>query len=289
MSMMFQITKITKLEITILIDIVALAAFLAVPGSTNHLYALLILLITGTLASMSASIFNNIYDMDIDPKMKRTSSRSQILNSETRTIFFGTALAMIILSFAVSYVFLNAITAIFILCGFASYVLLYTIILKRRTSLNIVIGGIAGSFPALAGWASITDSVSATSLFIAFLVFMWTPTHFWNLSINNVDDYKRSNIPMLPAVVGIKRTEFWIMVNTIILVLYSLLPVFIKEIHVGLIYIPMAAIMDSLLLYYVIKPIINNYNKKDFKSAFHFSNMYMLILLIGIMLILVKF
>ncbi|SMD31036.1 heme o synthase [Picrophilus oshimae] len=289
MSMASQIMKITKLEITILIDIVAIAAFLAVPGSTNHIYDLLILIFAGTLASMSASIFNNIYDMDIDPKMKRTSSRSQILNANTRSLFFIIATAMVLLSFVTSFILLNPVTSAFILGGFASYVLLYTIILKRRTSLNIVIGGIAGSFPALAGWASITGSVSATSLFIAFLVFMWTPTHFWNLSVNNVDDYKKSNIPMLPAVVGIKRTEFWIMVNTSILVIYSILPLFIKEIHVGLLYMPMAAVMDALLIYYVARPMINNYNKKDFKKAFHFSNMYMLMLLIGIMLILVKF
>jgi protoheme IX farnesyltransferase len=276
--------KITKLEITMLIDMVAIAAFLAVPGGNKYPFLLLILVISGTLASMSASLFNNIYDIDIDIKMKRTRSRSKIVNENTRNRMIFFASIMIVISLVLSYFLLNFLTMIFIFGGFLSYVVLYTIVLKRRTSWNIVIGGIAGSFPALAGWASLTDSVSITSLFIAFLVFMWTPTHFWNLSVNNIDDYKENNIPMLPARVGIKKTAFWIMINTIILITYSLIPFFISYIHVGYLYFPMAVIMDVILLAYVIRPFMRNYDRKYFRSAFGFSNMYMLILLIVIMI-----
>ncbi len=208
MSKLKNFMKITKLEITMLIDMVAIAAFLAVPGGNKYPFLLLILVISGTLASMSASLFNNIYDIDIDIKMKRTRSRSKIVNENTRNRMIFFASIMIVISLVLSYFLLNFLTMIFIFGGFLSYVVLYTIVLKRRTSWNIVIGGIAGSFPALAGWASLTDSVSITSLFIAFLVFMWTPTHFWNLSVNNIDDYKENNIPMLPARVGIKKPHF---------------------------------------------------------------------------------
>ncbi len=282
MSAIKNFMKITKLEITILIDIVAIAAFMVVPGSTKYPLVLLLVVISGTLASMSASLFNNIYDMDIDIKMNRTKSRSKIVNLNSRNKMILFASTMIIVSLLVSSIMINFLTMLFILGGFMSYVVLYTIVLKRRTSWNIVIGGIAGSFPALAGWAALTDSVSATSLFIAFLVFMWTPTHFWNLSINNVDDYKTSNIPMLPATVGVQKTEFWIIVNTIILIAYSLVPLFTRIIYLGRIYIPLAIIMDAILLYYVTKPMIKNYDKRAFRSAFGFSNMYMLILLIVI-------
>ena len=284
MSKITNFMKITKLEITILIDLVAITAFVLVPGSFSHPVILLLLLISGTLASMSASIFNNIYDMDIDIKMKRTSSRSDTLNINTRGYIFSIAAAMIIISFALSSVLINLLTALFIFGGFLSYVFLYTVFLKRRTTWNIVIGGIAGGFPALAGWAALTNSVSLTSLFLAFLVFMWTPTHFWNLSINNVDDYRASEVPMLPAIVGIKKTEFWIIVNTVILVFYSLIPLFVPAIKLGLPYLPIAIVMDVALLYYVIRPAFKSYNKKYFRSAFGFSNMYLMILLLVIII-----
>ncbi len=284
MSKITNFMKITKLEITILIDLVAITAFVLVPGSFSHPVILLLLLISGTLASMSASIFNNIYDMDIDIKMKRTSSRSDTLNINTRGYIFSIAATMIIISFALSSVLINLLTALFIFGGFLSYVFLYTVFLKRRTTWNIVIGGIAGGFPALAGWAALTNSVSLTSLFLAFLVFMWTPTHFWNLSINNVDDYRASDVPMLPAIVGIKKTEFWIIVNTVILVFYSLIPLFVPAIKLGLPYLPIAIVMDVALLYYVIRPAFKSYNKKYFRSAFGFSNMYLMILLLVIII-----
>ncbi len=284
MSKITNFMKITKLEITILIDLVAVTAFILVPGSFSHPLILFLLLLSGTLASMSASIFNNIYDMDIDIKMKRTRSRSSTLNISTRSFIFTIAAAMMIVSFAVSSIFINLLTALFIFGGFLSYVFLYTIFLKRRTTWNIVIGGIAGGFPALAGWAALTNSVSLTSLFLAFLVFMWTPTHFWNLSINNVDDYKTSKVPMLPAIVGIKKTEFWIIINTIILVFYSLIPFFVPSIKLGLPYLPIAIIMDIVLLYYVVKPAFKLYEKKYFRAAFGFSNMYLMILLLVIII-----
>ena len=284
MSKITNFMKITKLEITILIDLVAITAFILVPGSFSHPVILLLLLISGTLASMSASIFNNIYDMDIDIKMKRTRSRSGTLNTNTRSYIFSIATAMIIISFALSSILINFLTALFIFGGFLSYVFLYTVFLKRRTTWNIVIGGIAGGFPALAGWAALTNSVSFTSLFLAFLVFMWTPTHFWNLSINNVDDYKASEVPMLPAIVGIKKTEFWIIVNTVILVFYSLIPLFVPAIKLGLPYLPIAIVMDAALLYYIIRPAFKSYDKKYFRSAFGFSNMYLMILLLVIII-----
>ena len=284
MSKITNFMKITKLEITILIDLVAITAFILVPGSFSHPLILFLLILSGTLASMSASMFNNIYDMDIDTKMKRTRSRSSTLNPGTRGIIFSIAAAMIIVSFIVSSIFINLLTALFIFGGFLSYVFLYTILLKRRTTWNIVIGGIAGGFPALAGWAALTNSVSFTSLFLAFLVFMWTPTHFWNLSINNVDDYKASQVPMLPAIVGIKKTEFWIVINTVILIFYSLIPLFVPSIKLGLPYIPIAIIMDIILLYYVLKPAFKSYDKKYFRKAFGFSNMYLMILLLVIII-----
>ena len=274
--------RITKAEITILIDVVAVTGFLVAPLARTHLLLLVPLLVSGTLASMSASLFNNIYDVDIDGRMKRTSSRGAIINLGNRKLYSIIAVLMLLVSIPVALIFINLLTMIFILGGFLSYVFLYTIILKRRTKWNIVIGGIAGSFPALAGWAAVTSSVSLTSIFVAFLVFMWTPTHFWSLAAGNTEDYKAAGVPMLPAVVGIKRGAEWILANTILLIVYSMIPLFVTTIHLGIFYIPIAAGMDAIMLYFVLSSMARNYSLDGFKKAFHASNFYLLVLLIAI-------
>lgn len=276
-----QFSKLSKLEITILIDIVAVAAFLSVPTSFSNIILIVPLIVSGTMASMSASILNNAYDVDIDSEMKRTHYRTEIINSQNKNRYIVLAVGLLAVSMAVSYLALNLLTMLFILGGFLSYVFLYTIFLKRRTTWNIVIGGIAGSFPALAGWAAIMDNVSPTSLFIAFLVFLWTPTHFWSLATGNLDDYRTANVPMLPAVVGIKRGGFWIFSNTVILVAYSLIPFLTPLVKVGAPYFVISVIMDILMIYYVAKPYFRN-NEKGYRAAFHFSNFYLLFLLVSI-------
>lgn len=264
-----------------LIDIVAVAAFLSVPGSFSRILLIVPVLAAGTLASMSASIVNNAYDVDIDAEMKRTSYRNEIINPDNRSMYTGIAALMLAVSMGVSYYFLNLLTMLFILGGFMSYVFLYTVFLKRRTTWNIVIGGIAGSFPALAGWAALMNDVSPTSLFIAFLVFLWTPTHFWSLATGNLDDYKNANVPMLPAVVGIKKGGFWILINSVILVVYSIIPFITPLVNVGTPYYFIAAIMDIMMIYYVAKPYLGR-SEKGYRAAFHFSNVYLLLILISI-------
>ncbi|MHB1709023.1 MAG: heme o synthase [Thermoplasmataceae archaeon] len=274
--------KITKAEITILIDVVAVTGFLVAPLARTHLVLLVPLLISGTLASMSASLFNNIYDVDIDGRMKRTSSRGAIINSGNKKFYSIIAVLMFLVSIPVALILINLLTMVFILGGFLSYVFLYTLILKRRTKWNIVIGGIAGSFPALAGWAAVTGSVSLTSLFVAFLVFMWTPTHFWSLAAGNTEDYRVAGVPMLPAVVGIRKGAEWILANTVLLILYSMIPLVVTTIHLGIFYIPIAAVMDVIMLYFVLSSMARNYSLDGFKKAFHASNFYLLVLLIAI-------
>ncbi|MEM0155126.1 MAG: heme o synthase [Thermoplasmataceae archaeon] len=274
--------KITKAEITVLIDIVAVTGFLVAPSSASRIILLVPLLISGTLASMSASVFNNVYDVDIDSRMKRTLSRNRIIHIGNRRSYLIMGIVMVLVSLPVAYFAINPLTSLFILGGFLSYVFLYTIFLKRRTTWNIVIGGIAGSFPALAGWAAVTGSVSFTSLFIAFLVFLWTPTHFWSLAAGNTEDYSRAEVPMLPAVVGIKRGSQWIFINTLILVLYSILPIFVHQIQVGMYYLPIAVLMDGIMLYFVVSSMLGDHKLEGFKKAFHASNYYLLFILVSI-------
>ena len=275
-------SKIFKIEITFLVDLVAVAAFFSDPYFSSKILYLAPLLISGTMASMSAALFNNIYDMDIDSGMRRTSSRKEILNSGNYRAYFLSGILMLAGAGAISFFLINPLTSLFIILGFASYVFLYTMFLKRRTVWNIVIGGVAGSFPALAGWAAISNNVSLTSLFIAGLVFLWTPTHFWSLAVNNVEDYRMASLPMLPAKIGIRESFSWIFTNTIALIVYSLIPLFTSAIHVGIYYIILAVLMDGILLYLVLIPKLSNFSIKEFRKVFHYSNFYLMFLLISI-------
>lgn len=274
--------RIVKAEITLLVLVVAVSGFLSAPGALNRIIYIVPLLISGALASMSASIFNNIYDMDIDGSMKRTSSRINMLNSSTKGLYSALAVAFLGTSIFLSWYFINFLTMLFIVAGFLSYTLLYTVFLKRRTTWNIVIGGIAGSFPALAGWAAVLNNVSYTSIFIALLVFVWTPTHFWSLASTSYDDYIKANVPMLPAVVGKEKGATWIAVNTYIMVIYSYLPLFIRAIHVGILYYVAVTLMNTLVLFYVMRMYREDFSTKSFRKTFHFSNLYLLIILLSI-------
>lgn len=280
--------RIYKIEITFLVDIVAISAFFSNPFFHSHIILLVPLLVSGTLASMSAALFNNIYDIDIDSSMKRTANRSSVLNAGNKKKYIAIGISMLLVSTAISYFIINALTSIFIFAGFLSYVFLYTVFLKRRTSWNIVIGGIAGSFPALAGWAAISNDVSLTSIFIAGMVFLWTPTHFWSLAVGNVDDYVNADIPMLPAIIGVRSSFTWILLNTIVLIFYSLIPFFIATIHVGVLYLLFAVILDSIMIYLVLIPRVKGFLKTDFKNIFHYSNYYLLILLVSISLVSIR-
>ena len=280
-----EFAKISKMEITFLVDLVALAGFLSNPSFYTKAILVLPLIVAGSLGSMSAALFNNLYDMDIDGSMKRTSYRTGIVNSNTYRRMFAYGILMLAASMLISYFTINLLTALFIFLGFLSYVFLYTIFLKRRTTWNIVIGGIAGSFPAFAGWAAVSNSISFTAAFIAFLVFLWTPTHFWSLATGNAEDYKNANVPMLPAVVGTQKSSTYIIANTALLFAYSILPIFFKQINVGPAYYVFAVVLGAILLYYTILPVKSGFSKQSFKKAFHFSNYYLMILLIAICLV----
>ena len=277
--------KLFKVEITLLVDLVAIAAFFSNPLFSTNMVLVAPLLVSGTLASMSAGLFNNIYDRDIDTKMERTAYRWKLINDSNLKQFSVLAALMVGASFIISYIFINLLTALLIFSGFLAYVVLYTIVLKRRTSWNIVLGGIAGSFPALAGWSTLSDSLSITAYFIAFLVFLWTPTHFWNLATSHAEEYKKANVPMLPAVVSRTKSEFYVLLSSIVLVVYSLIPLVVRTINVGILYYGFAVVMGGVIVYTAVKPLISPVSVNFFKKSFGFTNFYLLILLISISLV----
>jgi protoheme IX farnesyltransferase len=248
-----EIVEVSKPRIIVLLVITAVTSMYAasklVGPELNNL-DLIHIIIAGALASAGSSALNHYYDRDIDPKMKRTSQRPIPSGriSASSVLIYGLIISCI--SVIYGYFTLNAVSAFFIALGIFSYVIIYTVWLKRLNSSNIVIGGIAGSAAAWAGWSAATGSMDMLGFLVGFLVFVWTPSHFWCLAMKIKDDYEEAKVPMLPVVIGMQKTSKYILANTIILLPYSLL---ISAFGLGLVYTIIAAISGGLMLAYHFK------------------------------------
>jgi protoheme IX farnesyltransferase len=204
-------------------------------------------LIGGTLAAGSANAINCYLDRDIDEKMTRTRRRPLPAHQvePERAVAFGLVLGVI--SFVVMAWFVNLLAAFLTLLAIAFYVVVYTMLLKRTTPQNIVIGGAAGALPPVIGWAAVTGNVGIPALVLFALVFYWTPPHFWALSLRIRKDYAAAGVPMLPVVKGIPETTKQIALYTVLMVAISLLlwPVA----HMGLIYIGAAVGLGAVFIW----------------------------------------
>ena len=161
-------------------------------------------LLGGTLAAGSANAFNQVIEKDIDELMQRTKRRPLVEKQLTsrESLIFATLVG--ILSLSIFWIFTTPLATFLTLFAIAYYVIVYTILLKRRTSQNIVWGGAAGCMPVLIGWAAITNTITLSGILFFFVVFFWTPPHFWALAIKYKDDYESAKIPMLPVVASQK-------------------------------------------------------------------------------------
>ena len=187
-----------------------------------------------TVGAGAAAAINNWFDADIDRQMARTRLRptaSGLVNPD-EALAFGVTLA--ILSVLVMGLALNWMAGALLAATIAFYVFVYTLWLKRRTAQNIVIGGAAGAFPPLVGWAAATGRIDALPLLLFALIFMWTPPHFWALALYRSGDYAKVGVPMLPVVAGRARTRRDILIYTLLLLPLSLLPCLFAQ--VGAVY-----------------------------------------------------
>ncbi len=247
-----EIMEISKPRIVVLLVITAVTSMYAasklVPTDNPiELLDYLHIIIAGALASAGSSALNHYYDKDIDPKMTRTSTRpipSGRMKS-SHVLIYGLTVSCI--SVIYGYFALNAVSAFFIALGIFSYVIIYTVWLKRIHTSNIVIGGIAGSAAAWAGWSAATGSMDLLGFLVGFLVFVWTPSHFWCLAMKLKDEYAQAKIPMLPVVIGMQRTSKYILGNTLILFPYSLM---LSAFGMGIVYTTIAIVSGGLMLLY---------------------------------------
>jgi protoheme IX farnesyltransferase len=216
---------LTKPRIIALLLVTTVATMFAAdpagPGAATILWTML----GGYLAAGGAGAINHYLDRDRDARMARTRSRPLVAGriEPLHGLLFGIALgALATLQLALT---VNALAAGLALCGLLGYVFVYTIWLKPLTPQNIVIGGAAGAVPPLVGWAAATGGLALEALYPFGIVFLWTPPHFWALSLLISDDYARTGVPMLPVVKGEAATRRQILAYTLILVAFTLLPV----------------------------------------------------------------
>ncbi len=212
-----------KPRVMSLVVFTGLIGLLVAPGHLNPVLGFTAVLCIAVGAGACGAI-NMWYDRDIDALMRRTCNRPIPAGRMPAgaALAFGVTLAAF--SVAVMFLATNAAAASVLALSIFFYVFVYTIWLKRRTPQNIVIGGAAGAFPALVGWAAVTGSVSLVPILLFAIVFFWTPPHFWSLALFANSDYARAGVPMLPVVAGSRETRRQIMLYTLLLVPVSLTP-----------------------------------------------------------------
>ena len=278
-----EILEISKPRIVVLLVITAVTSMYAASkliGPELDYLDLLHIIIAGALASAGSSALNHYYDKDIDPMMKRTSTRpipSGRLKAQHAMIY---GLAVSAASVIYAAFTLNLVSTFFIALGIFFYVVVYTIWLKRLNSSNIVIGGFAGSAASMAGWAAATGSMDLLGFLVGFLVFVWTPSHFWCLAMKIKDDYAEAKIPMLPVLVGMQKTSNYILINTAILLPYSLA---LYAFGLGLVYLVIAVVSGGLMLVYHYKLTKNPTSEFAWK-AYKVTAPYLTIIFVGIAL-----
>ncbi len=200
-----------------------IAGLVLAPGSIHPVLAFTAILCIAIGSGASGAI-NMWYDRDIDAVMKRTRSRPLPARRLAPGDALGFGVTLAVGSVIVMGLAVNVVAAALLALAILFYVFVYTVWLKRRTPQNIVIGGAAGAFPPMIGWAAATGDVSTVGVALFALIFLWTPPHFWALSLYRSDDYRRAGVPMLPVVAGPRETKRQMLIYTLILALVSLAP-----------------------------------------------------------------
>ncbi|MBI2239506.1 MAG: protoheme IX farnesyltransferase [Magnetospirillum gryphiswaldense] len=215
--------ELLKLRIGVTIAATAATGYAAMVEKVDPL-SMALLVLAMLLGSGGSAVFNHLYDRDIDAVMKRTRNRPLVVGSISNTDALLLSAGLTIAGLSTAVMTLNWVVAAHLFLGIFVYAIVYTVWLKRRTWWNIVFGGAAGSFALLAGAALGEPAQWLLPALLAITLFLWTPSHFWALAILLADDYRAAGVPMLPVVVGEKRTSLWILANSVTLVGSSLLP-----------------------------------------------------------------
>lgn len=238
---------LTKPKVISLLLFTTLTAMVIAKGGWPGTFLFLAVAVGGYMAAGAANAINMVIDRDIDGCMKRTASRPTVTQKipSRNALFFAMALA--VGAFGLLWAAANMLSAMLALAGLVFYVIIYTLMLKRRTWHNIVIGGAAGAFPPLVGWAAVTGDLSPLAWSLFAIIFVWTPVHFWALALMIKDDYASVGVPMLPVVRGDRVTVIQIGLYAILTAIISILPLFLSA-GVHSMYLVTAIILNIFLL-----------------------------------------
>jgi len=274
--------NLTKPRIISLLLITAMTGmYLASQGSNPDSKIILFVLLGGALAAGGANSINNYLDRDIDLLMERTKIRPLAKGSIPPLVGIYLGLTLNICGFLLLYFQVNLLSACLTISATLFYVFIYTMWLKRRTPQNIVIGGAAGAIPPLVGWAAITNEIGIPAIALFLIIFLWTPPHFWALSILLKDDYAKAKIPMLPVVSSIQETAKQIVRYSVFLV--SITIIFSFHSSVSYIYLGSSILLGGIFIYLSIM-----FKKESTESRarklYIFSLLYLALLFLSIIL-----
>ena len=272
-----------KPRVMTLVVFTGLIGLMVAPGSIHPVLGFTAVLCIAVAAGACGAI-NMWYDRDIDAIMRRTANRPIPAGRIEPTAALGYGITLAAGAVLVMGLAVNLIAAAVLALSIAFYVFVYTMWLKRRTPQNIVIGGAAGAFPPVIGWAAVTGSVDLMAVVLFGIIFIWTPPHFWSLALWANEDYRRAGIPMLPVVAGGKETRKQIVLYTLGLVPLTLVPWFMG--FSGMIYAVTAAVLGAGFLVSVWRVFrdkqdatgVSLTNDAPARAAFKFSILYLFIL-----------
>jgi protoheme IX farnesyltransferase len=267
----FALLKPRVMSLVVFTGLVGLAV---APGSLHPVLAFTALLCIAVGAGASGAI-NMWYDADIDQVMERTKNRPVPSGKVTANEALAVGVSLSVASVVLMGLAINLVAAALLAITIGFYIFVYTMWLKRRTPQNIVIGGAAGAFPPMIGWASVTGDVSIESIVLFAIIFMWTPPHFWALSLWRDIDYAKAGVPMLPVVAGREATRKQVVIYSVLLFPVAVMPYFLG--YAGLFYGIGSAILGGIFLFGALKVWV----KKDEKSAkqlFAFSLLYLFLI-----------
>ncbi len=237
---------LTKPRIISLLLFTALAGLFIAAGGWPGWKLFLVVLLGGYASAGAANAINMVIDRDIDAKMERTRGRPTVQNRISSADALKFAFVLAAIAFLVLWWGANLLAATLSLAGLMHYVLIYTLYLKRRSWSNIVIGGAAGAFPPLVGWAAVTGDLNLLAWYLFAIVFFWTPVHFWALALLIKDDYARVGVPMLPVVLGDRVTVIQIALYAVLTAVISIMPLTLGQ--MGWIYAASAGFLNLVLL-----------------------------------------
>jgi len=272
-----------KSRVMSLVIFTCVVGLLIAPNKVNFLDAIFSILAVA-LGSGAAGALNMWYEADLDSLMSRTCLRPIPTGKITKkqALLFGIITSIISIYFL--YLFSNLTATLILATTILFYVFVYTIWLKRKTSQNIVIGGVAGALPPVIGWAIATGEVSTQSIILFLIIFMWTPSHFWALSLYKTQDYKKAKIPMLPVTSGIKTTKLNIFIYSVLLFPIILAPYFLN--YFGLIYLGFSGTLGIyyiFICYQLFEAKKSNLENKIAKKIFGFSIFYLFVIFTSVL------